>query len=58
MFKHPLHKPIWAKPARTAQAKAVAFTTTAPKTLAKVFIARGDKKLRYCHTRCGPTCQA
>jgi hypothetical protein len=37
---------------------AVAFTTTARKTLVKVFIAPGDKKLRYCLTPCDPTYQA
>jgi hypothetical protein len=58
MFKHLLQKPISAQPARIAQTMAVAFTTTAPKTLAKVFIARGVKKVRCYLTPCGPICRA
>jgi hypothetical protein len=38
--------------------KAAAFTTNDLKTLAKVFIARGDKKARYCLTPCAQTYQA
>ncbi|PUE31092.1 hypothetical protein B9Z35_08660 [Limnohabitans sp. Jir61] len=49
---------ILAHPARTAQAKVAAFTKIGPKTLAKVFIAHGDKKARCCHTKCAQTYQA
>ena len=41
-----------------AKAKAVPFTKIGHKTLVKVFIAHGDKKLRYCHKPCDPTYQA
>jgi hypothetical protein len=57
-FKTLSQKRIWVQLVRTAQAKAAASMKTAPKTPAKVFIARGDKKVLYYLTTCGLICQA
>jgi hypothetical protein len=53
-----LPKRTWAQLARTAQAKAAAFTMIDPQTLAKVITVLGDKKARCCPTTCDLTSRA